>query len=145
MKALIQRVSQARVEVDGDVVGAIEQGLLIFLGVEHDDEPRHAQRLAERICGYRVFSDAGDKMNLDLRDIGGSALVVSQFTLVADTGKGRRPSFSSAAQPEQAQALYDKFCEQVSRCGVKVERGRFAADMKVHLVNDGPVTFLLSV
>ncbi|RUO32722.1 D-aminoacyl-tRNA deacylase [Aliidiomarina sanyensis] len=143
MIALIQRVTEARVEVAGDVVGEINQGILVLLGVQKDDSIADAQRLAERVVGYRIFADAEDKMNLDVRDIGGSLLVVSQFTLAADTKRGRRPSFSSAGSPQHAQTLYHVFCDAVRALKVPVQTGRFAADMQVSLTNDGPVTFLL--
>lgn len=143
MKALIQRVREARVEVDGQVVGQIQHGLLVLLGVEKADTQAQAHKLAQRVVGYRIFSDAEDKMNLDVRDSDGEVLVVSQFTLAADTRKGRRPSFSSAALPQQADALYREFCAAVSAEGVRVATGEFGADMQVHLVNDGPVTFNL--
>lgn len=145
MKALIQRVSQARVEVGGTVVGQIEQGLLVLLGVERFDTDAEAMKLAQRVTSYRVFSDADDKMNLDVKDVQGKLLVVSQFTLAADTRKGRRPSFSSAAAPQHAQALYQSFCHYCEAQGVSVATGEFAADMQVHLINDGPVTFKLSI
>ena len=130
-------------EVNQTVVGQIEQGLVVLLGVEKHDTDAEAKKLAQRVTRYRVFSDAADKMNLDIQDVGGKLLVVSQFTLAADTSKGRRPSFSSAAAPEHAQALYQGFCRYCEAQGVSVETGEFAADMQVHLVNDGPVTFEL--
>ena len=145
MKALIQRVTQAKVEIQHTVVGQIEQGLLVLLGVEKFDTEADAKKLAKRVTSYRVFSDANDKMNLDVKDIQGKLLVVSQFTLAADTSKGRRPSFSSAAAPQQAQMLYQRFCQYCEAEGISVETGEFAADMKVHLINDGPVTFELRV
>ena len=132
-------------EVNQTVVGQIEQGLVVLLGVEKHDTEAEAKKLAQRVTRYRVFSDAADKMNLDIQDVGGKLLVVSQFTLAADTSKGRRPSFSSAAAPEHAQALYQDFCHYCEAQGVGVETGEFAADMQVHLVNDGPVTFELRV
>lgn len=144
MIGLIQRVKSAQVVVDGNTVGAIEQGILVFLGVEKKDTQQHAQQLAKRIAGYRIFADSNDKMNLDVRDIDGEILVVSQFTLAADTHKGRRPSFSSAATPAQAEALYEHFCEILRNEKIPVATGQFAADMQVSLVNDGPVTFKLS-
>lgn len=145
MIALLQRVSSARVEVEATTVGAIEQGVLVLLGVEKDDDAAKAKALAKRVAGYRVFTDDEGKMNLDLRDVEGAALVVSQFTLAADTRKGRRPSFSSAAAPDVAETLYLEFCEALQEQGVPVQTGRFGADMQVHLVNDGPVTFELSL
>lgn len=145
MIGLIQRVSEASVTVEQQVVGAIDAGLLILLGVEHGDDQAKADKLAERIATYRIFSDADDKMNESLLDQQLSALVVSQFTLAADTRKGRRPSFSSAATPAQANELYQYFCQALERLGVPVQTGQFGADMKVALVNDGPVTFELRV
>lgn len=148
MIGLIQRVSSAQVTVDNERVAAIKQGILVLLGVEHGDDDEKAQRLAARIAGYRIFADSDDKMNLDVRDIGGEVLVVSQFTLAADTQKGRRPSFSSAAAPSEAKRLYEVFCQAMRSAGeaynVGVQTGQFAANMQVHLVNDGPVTFQLT-
>ena len=143
MIALIQRVTQAKVEVGGEVVGQIGKGLLVLLGVEKDDDRQKADKLAEKVLNYRVFSDADDKMNLNVQQIGGELLVVSQFTLAADTQKGLRPSFSKGASPQLANELYAYF---VRKCGnkLKVKCGRFAADMQVSLVNDGPITFWLS-
>lgn len=145
MKALIQRVSEASVEVDGDIVGQINQGLLVLLGVDTDDDESTADKLAERVTKYRIFSDTEGRMNLSLRDIEGDILVVSQFTLSADTKKGLRPSFTKAADPLDAERLYRYF---VDRCGnsiKRVETGQFGADMQVKLINDGPVTFLIEV
>ena len=141
MKAIIQRVSNASVTVDGEVRGSIDKGFLILLGVEQGDDEREAELLANKIAGLRVFTDENDKMNLALADVEGSALVISNFTLCADCSHGRRPSFIRAARPETAEPLYDFFCEKLLKNGVnKVERGVFGADMKVGLVNDGPVT-----
>ncbi|MFD2631408.1 D-aminoacyl-tRNA deacylase [Idiomarina piscisalsi] len=145
MIGLIQRVSRAKVTVDDQIVGAIDKGLLILLGVEHADDEAAADKLAQRIANYRVFTDSKGKMNNSVIDESGSVLVVSQFTLAADTRKGRRPSFSSAATPDQANALYLRFCEAMNKQGLPVETGQFAADMQVELVNDGPVTFELRV
>ena len=144
MIALIQRVTQAKVEVGGEVVGQIGKGLLVLLGVEKDDDRAKADKLAEKVLNYRVFSDADDKMNLNVQQVAGEVLVVSQFTLVADTQKGLRPSFSKGATPSLANELYEDFAQ---KCGekVKVECGRFAADMQVSLTNNGPVTFWLQV
>lgn len=144
MIALIQRVQHASVVVDGEIIGQINQGLLVLLGVEKDDNKAKAQRLAERVCHYRVFEDELGKMNLNVQQIGGEVLVVSQFTLPADTQKGNRPSFSCCASGEFAESLYQNFADY---CGgmVPVATGRFAADMKVSLLNDGPVTFWLQV
>ena len=143
MIALIQRVSSAKVEVDGEIVGQIGKGLLVLLGVEKDDDRQKADKFAEKVLNYRVFSDADDKMNLNVQQVAGEVLVVSQFTLVADTQKGLRPSFSKGATPSLASELYEYFAQ---KCGekVKVECGRFAADMQVSLVNEGPVTFWLN-
>lgn len=143
MIALIQRVSSAKVEVDGEIVGQIGKGLLVLLGVEKDDNRQKADKLAEKVLNYRVFSDADDKMNLNVQQVAGEVLVVSQFTLVADTQKGLRPSFSKGATPSLANELYEYFAQ---KCGekVNVECGRFAADMQVSLVNEGPVTFWLN-
>lgn len=143
MKALIQRVRQARVEVAGEVVGAIDQGLLVFVGVEREDDQARADKLLHKLLRYRVFADAEGRMNRSLSDIGGGLLLVSQFTLVADTRSGLRPSFSSAATPEQGEALYDYLVQQAGVQHPQVACGRFGADMQVHLQNDGPVTFLL--
>ncbi|KPD24058.1 MULTISPECIES: D-aminoacyl-tRNA deacylase [Idiomarina] len=145
MIGLIQRVSRAKVTVDDQIVGAIDKGLLILLGVEHADDEAAADKLAQRIANYRVFTDSEGKMNNSVIDESGSVLVVSQFTLAADTRKGRRPSFSSAATPDQAKALYLRFCDAMKKQGLPVETGQFAADMQVELVNDGPVTFELRV
>ncbi|VTX68221.1 D-aminoacyl-tRNA deacylase [uncultured Aggregatibacter sp.] len=144
MIALIQRVTQAKVEVGGEVVGQIGKGLLVLLGVEKDDDRAKADKLAEKVLNYRVFSDENDKMNLNVQQVAGEVLVVSQFTLVADTQKGLRPSFSKGATPSLANELYEYFAQ---KCGekVKVECGRFAADMQVSLTNNGPVTFWLQV
>ena len=145
MIGLIQRVSRAQVTVDNQSVGSINKGLLVLLGVEHADDKAAAEKLAQRIANYRVFTDSEGKMNNSVIDESGSVLVVSQFTLAADTRKGRRPSFSSAATPEQAKALYLHFCDAMKKLGLPVETGQFAADMQVELVNDGPVTFELRV
>lgn len=145
MIALIQRVTQASVAVEGHVVGEIAQGVLALVGVERGDGEGEAARLAERVLGYRIFSDAAGKMNLSLMDVGGGLLAVPQFTLVADTNSGTRPSFSSAAAPETGKALFLKFVEKAKALHPSVETGRFGAPMQVSLVNDGPVTFRLQV
>ncbi|AUG98732.1 D-aminoacyl-tRNA deacylase [Pectobacteriaceae bacterium CE70] len=145
MIALIQRVSGASVTVDESVVGEIDSGLLVLLAVEQGDDEKKAARLCERVAGYRIFSDKNDKMNLNVQQAGGSLLVVSQFTLAADTQKGMRPSFSRGASPDEANRLYQYFIGQCRERGIATETGRFAADMKVALVNDGPVTFWLQV
>jgi len=143
MIALLQRVSQAQVTVAGAVTGAIERGILLFLGVEREDTEARARRLVERVLSYRIFPDADGKMNLSVQDIGGGVLVVSQFTLVADTRKGTRPGFSAGADPARGEALYRYFVEFLSSHHQSVATGRFGADMQVALVNDGPVTFTL--
>ena len=143
MKALIQRVSSASVTVAGETVGEIEHGLLIFLGLDKSDTQIIAQKLLSKILRYRIFNDAAGHMNLDVAKVGGSLLIVSQFTLAADTQKGLRPSFSSAMPPTEAEALYNFFVAEAALVQ-SVATGRFGADMQVHLVNDGPVTFLLS-
>lgn len=143
MKAILQRVSRASVEVEGQVTGEIGVGLLILLGVAEGDPPGSEELLARKAAGLRIFRDEAGKMNLSLCDIGGSALVVSQFTLLADCRKGRRPSFTGAAPPEEANARYERFCELLRAEGVKVETGRFGADMNVSLLNQGPVTIVL--
>ena len=143
MRAVVQRVSKAWVEVDGETVGAVEQGLLVLLGVQTPDTERDADYLAAKVVTLRIFNDAQGKMNRDVQDIQGGVLVVSQFTLYGDTRKGRRPSFVQAAPPEQAEHLYEYFLEATAQHGVPVAHGVFGAHMQVHLVNDGPVTLLL--
>jgi D-aminoacyl-tRNA deacylase len=140
VRAVIQRVAQARVTVAGEVAGAIERGFLVLLGIAPADTEAEAALLARKIAGLRVFEDADGKMNLSLAEVGGSVLAVSQFTLYADVRKGRRPSFTDAAVPEQAQPLYARFCELLAAEGVPVRKGVFQAHMQVELVNDGPVT-----
>lgn len=143
MRAVIQRVRQAAVSVGGERVGAIGQGLCVFLGVGKEDTGADAAYLAEKIAHLRIFSDAEDKMNLSLRDINGELLAVSQFTLFGDCRKGRRPGFSEAASPENANELYEKFVACLEEAGVSVKTGIFRADMMVSIENDGPVTMLL--
>jgi len=144
MIALIQRVSSASVEVEHNVIGEISHGLLVLLAIEPDDNEKKAKRLAERVAGYRIFEDQLGKMNLNVGQVGGDILVVSQFTLAANTNKGLRPSFTTAAAPERGKNLYDFFCQQLRLKDFQVPTGEFGADMKVSLVNDGPVTFNLS-
>lgn len=144
MIALIQRVTEARVVVGGEVVGAIGRGLLAFVAVEPGDTEARAERLLERVLGYRVFPDAQGRMNLGLTDVGGGLLLVPQFTLAADTRKGMRPSFSSAAPPEEGRRLFDHLVERARAVHAPVATGHFGADMQVALVNDGPVTFWLT-
>lgn len=143
MRSVVQRVTAARVEVDGEVVGQIGPGLLVLLGVMIDDEVADAKFMAEKIVGLRIFNDDAGKMNRDVRESAGSVLVVSQFTLAGDVRKGRRPSFVNAAPPAVGERLYLETVEQIRKMGVDVATGKFRADMKVHLVNDGPVTILL--
>ncbi len=145
MKGLIQRVRHASVTVDGEITGQIDGGILLLLGVEKGDNEATADKLLQKVLKYRIFGDADDKMNLSLADIGGGLLVVSQFTLVADTRKGLRPSFSSGATPTEGERLYEYFVDRASQLHNPVATGRFGADMKVELLNDGPVTFLLEV
>lgn len=143
MKVLLQRVRQARVEVDGRCVGEIGQGILVFLGLEAGDDEAALEKLLERVLNYRIFADPEGRMNLSLRDIDGALLLVSQFTLAAETSKGRRPGFSTAAEPGRARQLYEHGLHWLASCHGKVASGEFGADMQVSLVNDGPVTFLL--
>jgi D-aminoacyl-tRNA deacylase len=143
MRVVVQRVSHATVTIAGEVVGRIGQGLMVLLGITHDDTPAKARWLAEKVIGLRIFNDADGKMNRGITDIGGAVLVVSQFTLYSDAQKGRRPSFVAAARPEQAIPLYEEFVNGIKALGVPVETGRFGADMQVELVNDGPVTLIV--
>jgi D-tyrosyl-tRNA(Tyr) deacylase len=143
MRALVQRVTRARVTVDGATRGAIERGLLVLLGATHADDDAAAAWLAQKVAGLRVFADGAGQMNLDLAAAGGRALVVPQFTLYGDARRGRRPDFIAAARPEQAEPLFERFCEALAACGVAVERGVFRAHMEVELVNDGPVTLMI--
>ena len=143
MKGLLQRVSQARVEVAGEIVGAIDQGLLVLVGIEPQDDQASADRLLHKLLNYRVFSDAEGRMNCSVQEVQGGLLLVSQFTLAADTRKGLRPGFSTAAPPQQAAELFHYLLQQAQGQWHQVASGRFGADMQVHLVNDGPVTLLL--
>jgi D-aminoacyl-tRNA deacylase len=143
MRAVVQRVSSARVVVAESTVGEIKTGLLVLLGVEKEDAEADARSLAEKIAGLRIFADAAGKMNLSLQETGGGVLVVSQFTLLGDCRQGRRPGFAAAAPPEEADRLYLFFCELLRQRGLTVATGIFRADMDVHLVNHGPVTFIL--
>ena len=145
MKSVIQRVSHASVTVNGEIKGKISNGFLILLGVEPQDDKTEADLLANKIANLRIFCDENDKMNLSLLDINGETLVISNFTLCGDCRKGRRPFFGDAAQPDIAEPLYEYFCEKLTQCGVvKVEKGVFGADMKVELLNDGPVTITIN-
>ncbi len=143
MKALIQRVSSAKVEVKSAIIGEIDQGLLVFIGIEKYDELAEADKMIKRLLSYRIFYDADDKMNLSVSDIKGGVLLVSQFTLVADTSSGTRPGFSTAKPPKEAEELYNYFVRQMQKAHDTVATGIFGADMQVSLTNDGPVTFLL--
>lgn len=143
MRAVLQRVSSARVVVAEEVVGKIDAGLLVLLGVEKEDTETDARYLAEKLAGLRIFADEGGKMNLSVQETGGSLLVVSQFTLLGDCRQGRRPGFSAAAAPDEADRLYLFVCDLLRQRGLDVATGIFRADMEVHLVNHGPVTFIL--
>jgi len=145
MIALLQRVTEAEVVVDQEIVGKISQGVLVFIGVEKNDMEEYVARLVDKVLSYRIFADAEDKMNLSVRDIKGEVLLVPQFTLAADTQKGCRPSFSSAAIPEEGERLFNQFVKQARTKYKNIATGKFGADMKVSLLNDGPVTFLLQV
>ncbi len=143
MRAVVQRVAGARVKIDGAVVGEVERGLLVLLGVTHADTPENARWLAEKVVGLRIFPDADGKMNRDVAEAGGGVLVVSQFTLYGDCRKGKRPSFIDAAPPEKAIPLYEEFVAAVRSLGLPTATGRFGAMMQVELVNDGPVTLIV--
>jgi D-aminoacyl-tRNA deacylase len=143
MRAVVQRVSQAKVTVNGKITGEIAEGVLVLLGVGRDDTEADAIYLAEKIAGLRVFEDAQEKMNRSVQDVGGSVLAVSQFTLYGDVRRGKRPTFDDAAPPEKARLLYEFFVEKIRAAGLRCETGRFQAMMKVELVNNGPVTILL--
>ena len=143
MKLVIQRVKNAKVEVEGKVTGKIEQGFLVLLGVTHDDTKEKADYLAKKLCNLRVFEDENGKMNLDIKKINGKLLIVSQFTLYANCKDGNRPSFIEAAKPEMANELYEYFCKKCQEKEIEVQTGIFGADMQVSLTNDGPVTIIL--
>lgn len=143
MKALIQRVKKASVNIYGEEYSAIEQGILVFVGVEKSDEKINAEKLAEKILKLRIFEDENEKMNLSIQDVKGEILVVSQFTLCGDCKKGTRPSFDNSAQPLKAEELYEYFVEQIKKSNLNIRTGKFRAYMDVELVNDGPVTFWL--
>ena len=145
MRAVVQRVLRARVVVRGETVGASGPGLCVLLGVAAGDEVSDAARLAEKVARLRIFENDAGKFDLSLLDVGGEAIVVSQFTLIADTSKGNRPSFSDAAPPERAEPLYDAFCRALSELGLRVETGIFGERMQLELVNDGPVTIVLEM
>ena len=144
MKIVVQRVKNAKVDVEGITVGKIDKGFLVLLGVTHNDTEEQADYLAKKLCNLRVFTDENDKMNLSLKDVDGRLLIVSQFTLYADCTGGNRPSFINAAKPDKAEKLYEYFCKQCKeKYNIEVEKGIFGADMKVELLNDGPVTIII--
>ncbi len=143
MKIVVQRVKNAQVEVEGKIIGKIQKGFLVLLGVTTSDTKEQADYLVKKLCKLRIFTDENDKMNLALKDIGGELLIVSQFTLYADCTQGNRPSFIEAAKPEQASELYEYFCTECEKNDIHVEKGIFGAHMKVTLTNDGPVTIIL--
>ncbi|HLE25842.1 MAG TPA: D-aminoacyl-tRNA deacylase [Thermodesulfobacteriota bacterium] len=143
MRAVIQRVSEAKVEVDGDIIGKIGEGFLVLIGVRKDDTEEDVRYLADKVLGLRIFEDEAGKMNLSITDVKGEILTVSQFTLYGDSRKGRRPSFDEAAPLDVAEKLYELFVEEIRKSGIKVETGKFRALMDVHLINSGPVTILL--
>ncbi len=143
MIVLLQRVSEAQVVVNGEVIASIAEGLLVLIGVQAEDDESVAERQLERLLNYRVFADDAGKMNLSLRDVEGGLLLVPQFTLAANTRKGRRPSFGSAATPQQGETVFTAMLAAAHKCHDLVQAGRFGADMQVHLINDGPVTFVL--
>tara|TARA_Y100000296_G_C5167856_1_gene255676 strand:+ start:1065 stop:1511 length:447 start_codon:yes stop_codon:yes gene_type:complete len=143
--AVIQRVINANVSIKGEIVGEIGKGMLVLLGVEKNDGDAEIEKLANKLCRYRIFNDENGKMNLNIEQVGGDMLVVSQFTLVADTQKGNRPGFSHGASPEHGEAIYQKFVAALKKKDVNVATGRFGADMQVGLINDGPVTFQFQV
>lgn len=145
MRALIQRVTSASVKVDGEIVGKIGKGFLIFLGVYEEDTEEKIEKLTKKIVNLRIFNDENDKMNLSIKDVKGEILLISQFTLCADTRKGNRPSFVSAKNPKDANVIYEKTIESIRNEGIIVEKGIFGSDMKVELLNDGPVTILLDI
>ncbi|MBB4808230.1 D-tyrosyl-tRNA(Tyr) deacylase [Chryseobacterium defluvii] len=143
MKAVIQRVSEASVKVDGKTVGEISKGLMLLIGIDETDERTDADWLVQKILNLRIFADADEKLNLSVQDISGEILCISQFTLIADYKKGNRPSFIKAAKPAKAVPLFDYFKEEIAKSGLKTESGIFGADMKVSLINDGPVTIVM--
>ena len=145
MRALVQRVSEASVEVEGSVIGAISKGLLIFIGITHSDSKEVAKKLANKVIGLRIFEDQNGQMNFSTKDVSGEFLVVSQFTLYGNVDSGRRPGWTEAARPEQAEPLIEYFIECLAACGLKVETGIFQADMDVQLINQGPATLLIEV
>ena len=143
MKVLVQRVKEANVKVENKIVGSIEKGFLVFIGITHTDTKEIADYMVKKVCNLRVFEDKNGKMNLSLKEVGGKLLIVSQFTLYANTENGNRPSFTEAAKPDIANKLYEYFCKKCKENNISVEKGIFGADMKVELINDGPVTIIL--
>ena len=143
MKIVIQRVKKAKVEVNKEIVGKIEKGFLVLIGIKQGDTKEQADYLVRKLCNLRVFKDENDKMNLSLKDVNGKLLIVSQFTLYGDCSDGNRPSFIEAAKPEEAIPLYEYFCKECKKNNIEVQKGIFGADMKVELINDGPVTIII--
>ena len=143
MRVVLQRVTRASVEVEGKVIGKINEGLLVFLGIHNDDNMKELEWMVNKVIGLRIFEDEDGKMNKSLQDVGGELLVVSQFTLYGECEKGRRPSFTSAARPDKAIPMYEAYIERSRQCGIHVEVGEFGADMKIDLLNDGPVTLII--
>ena len=143
MKLVIQRVKEAKVEVESKIVGKIEKGFLVLIGIKKGDKKQQADYLVKKLCNLRIFEDNNGKMNLSLKDVKGKLLIVSQFALYGDCSDGNRPSFIEAARPEEAIPLYEYFCEECAKNSIEVQRGIFGADMKVHLLNDGPVTIII--
>ena len=143
MKLVVQRVKKAEVKVDGNIIGKIDKGFLVLIGIKVGDTKEQADYLVKKSCNLRVFSDENDKMNLSIKDVKGKLLIVSQFTLYGDCSQGNRPSFIEAARPEEANPLYEYFCNQCELNNIEVQKGIFGADMKVELINDGPVTIII--
>lgn len=143
MKLVVQRVKKAEVKVDGNIVGKIDKGFLVLIGIKVGDTKEQTDYLVKKLCNLRVFSDENDKMNLSIKDVKGKLLIVSQFTLYGDCSQGNRPSFIEAARPEEANPLYEYFCNQCELNNIEVQKGIFGADMKVELINDGPVTIII--
>ena len=145
MKLVVQRVKKAEVKVDGNIIGKIDKGFLVLIGIKVGDTKEQADYLVKKLCNLRVFSDENDKMNLSIKDVKGKLLIVSQFTLYGDCSQGNRPSFIEAARPEEANPLYEYFCNQCELNNIEVQKGIFGADMKVELINDGPVTIIIEM
>ena len=143
MKLVIQRVKEAKVEVDKNIIGKINKGFLVFIGITHTDTRIEADYLVKKLCNLRVFEDEKGKMNLSIKEVKGEFLIVSQFTLYAECNSGNRPSFTNAAEPEKAKEIYEYFCSKCEENGIEIQKGIFGADMKVSLINDGPVTIIL--